>query len=95
MQFTIFFPFLYGPNQASFVYFRSFHNARTKYSTNLTINDKSIDGVLGSQTQGGRMEGADESTEQWRHCLSMLSRAKSMFFSKQVFSSYLSFNEST
>ena len=38
-----------------------------KYSTNLTINDKSIDGVLGTRTRGGRMVGADESTELWRH----------------------------
>ena len=38
-----------------------------KYSTNLTINDKSINGMLGSQTQGSRMEGADESTELWWH----------------------------
>ena len=30
---------------------------------NLTINDKSIDGVLGTRTWGGKMEGADESTE--------------------------------
>ena len=29
--------------------------------------DESIDGVLGTQTQGGRMEGADKSTELWRH----------------------------
>ena len=26
--------------------------------------------MLGSRTQGGRMEGADESTELWRHPLS-------------------------
>ena len=37
-----------------------------KYSTNLSINDKSVDGVLGTQTWGGRMVGADESTELWR-----------------------------
>ena len=35
--------------------------------TNLTFIDKSIDGVLGTRTRGGRMEGADESTELWRH----------------------------
>ena len=29
--------------------------------------DKSVDGVLGTQTQGGRMEGKDKSTELWRH----------------------------
>ena len=37
-----------------------------KYSTNLTINDKSVDGVLGTQTRGGRMVGTDDSTELWR-----------------------------
>ena len=31
--------------------------------SNLTINDSSIDGVLGIQTYGGRMVGIDESTE--------------------------------
>ena len=60
--------FLNGPNPASFCLISFFsHIARTKYSTNLTINVKSIDGVLGSQTQGSRMEGPDESTELWRH----------------------------
>ena len=29
--------------------------------------DESIDGVLETRTQGGRMEGADKSTEQWWH----------------------------
>ena len=36
-----------------------------KYSTNLTINDKSVDGVVGTRTWGGRMVGADEITELW------------------------------
>ena len=49
------------------VYFRSFSQHKDKYSTNFTKNDKSIDGVLGSRTWGGMMEGADESTELWRH----------------------------
>ena len=40
-----------------------------KYSTNLIINDKSLDGVLGTRTRGGRMVGADESTELWRQPL--------------------------
>ena len=31
------------------------------------MNDKSVNGVLGSQTRGSRMEGADESTELWQH----------------------------
>ena len=33
----------------------------------MTINEKSVDGMLGSQTWGSRMEGVDESTEIWRH----------------------------
>ena len=33
----------------------------------MTINDKNVDGVLGSRTQGCRMESTDESTELWRH----------------------------
>ena len=37
-----------------------------KYSTN-TINEKSIDGMLGTQTRSGRMVGADETTELWWH----------------------------
>ena len=37
--------------------------SRDKYSTNLTINYKSIDGVLGTRTRGSRMVGTDESTE--------------------------------
>ena len=28
---------------------------------------KSVDGVLGTQTRGGRMVGADDSTELWLH----------------------------
>ena len=43
-----------------------------KYSTNLTIIDKSIDGVLGSRTRDGRMEGAAKSTELWQHPLKFL-----------------------
>ena len=37
--------------------------SQDKYSTNLTINDKNVEGVLGTQTQGGRMVGIDESTD--------------------------------
>ena len=33
------------------------------------INDKSVEGVLGNQTRGGRMVVADESTELWRQPL--------------------------
>ena len=29
--------------------------------------DESVDGVLGTQTQDGRLDSADESTELWRH----------------------------
>ena len=43
--------------------FSFFSQCKDKYNTNFTINDKSIDGVLGSRTQGGMMESADESTE--------------------------------
>ena len=31
----------------------------------MTINDKSIAGVLGTETQCGRMVSADESTDLW------------------------------
>ena len=41
--------------------------SRHKYSTNLAINYKNIDGVLVTRTQGGRMVGVDESTGLWRH----------------------------
>ena len=44
-----------------FVYFLLF--SHDKYSTNFTINDKGVDGVLGTRTRGG----VDESTELWRH----------------------------
>ena len=53
-----------GPNPASFGLFSFF--SPDKCSTN-TINDKSVDGVLGTRTRGGRMVGADESTELYRH----------------------------
>ena len=33
----------------------------------MTINGTSVDGVLGIRNWGGRMEGADEPTELWRH----------------------------
>ena len=53
-----------GQTRPLFVYFLFF--SHDKYSTN-TINDKSIDGVIGTRTQGGRMVGIDESIELWRH----------------------------
>ena len=59
---------LNGPNPASLLFiFTYFHNAKTNIGTNLTINDKSRDGVVETRTRGGRMEGTDESTELWRH----------------------------
>ena len=45
------------PGLFLFMLFCSFHNAKTKNSTNLTINDKMIDSMLGTQTRGSRMEG--------------------------------------
>ena len=53
--------FLNALNPASFCLFSSF--SHDKYSTNLTINDKSVDGVLVTRTQGGRMVSSDKSTE--------------------------------
>ena len=46
-----------GPTRPLFVYCLSFH------MTNLTINDKSVDDVLGIRTQGSRIVGIDNSTE--------------------------------
>ena len=58
---------LNGPNPASLLFiFTYFHNAKTNIGTNLTINDKSRDGVVETRTRGGRMEGTDKSTELWR-----------------------------
>ena len=57
-----------GPNPACFCLFLFF--SHDKYSTN-TINEKSVAGVLGTQTRGGKMVGADESTELWRHPINM------------------------
>ena len=51
-------------------YFCSFSQHKDKYSTNFTINDKSIDGVLGSRTRGGMMEGTDESTDAFTYVTS-------------------------
>ena len=52
-----------GQTRPLFVYFRSFH--MTNKAQILTINEKSIDGVLWTQTRGGRMVGTDKSTELW------------------------------
>ena len=43
--------FYNGPTPASFCLFSFF--SHDKYSTNLTVDDKSIDGVLGTRTRGG------------------------------------------
>ena len=53
-----------GQNRPLFVYFSLL--LHDKYSTN-TINEKRVNGMLGTQTQGGRMVGADASTELLRH----------------------------
>ena len=54
-----------GQSRPLFVYFLSFHIPIqvTNIQFELYKIEKSIDGVLGTQTRGGRMEGADESTE--------------------------------
>ena len=44
-----------------FVYFRSFYV--TNIAQIVALNYKSIDGVLGTQTLGGRMVGIDKSTK--------------------------------
>ena len=51
-----------GQSQPPFCLFWSFLHG----SIQIYI-DKSVDVFLGTQTQGGRMEGTDESTELWRH----------------------------
>ena len=53
----------HGPISASFsIYFRLFNMLQFKLKLN-----KSVDGVFGIRTRGGLMEGANESTELWRH----------------------------
>ena len=47
-----------------FVYLCSFHMTNKAQIDN---NDTSVNGVLGTRTRGGRMVGADEYTELWRH----------------------------
>ena len=60
-----FFFFKMGQSRPLFVYFRCFHIPIQM--TNIQFEQfklkKSIDGVLGTRTRGGMMEGADESTE--------------------------------
>ena len=47
--------------------FRSFSQCKDEYNTNLTINEKSEDGVHGTQTRGGAEWKVQESTEIWQH----------------------------
>ena len=56
--------FYFGANPDPFCLCSFF--SHDKYSTN-SINDKNLDGVLGTRTRGGRMVGAYKSTELWRH----------------------------
>ena len=53
-----------GQIRPLFVYFPSF---RMRNIAQIDYYDKSVDGVLGTQTRRGRMVGKDESTELWRH----------------------------
>ena len=39
----------------------------TRHNLNSNLIEKSVDGVLGIQTWGGKMEGANKSTELRRH----------------------------
>ena len=49
-----------GQSRPLFVYFRYFLD-----TISIIQIEKSIDGVLGIQTRGRRMVGADETTESW------------------------------
>ena len=57
-----------GQIRPLFVYFRSFHMTNI---VQIDYNEKSVDGVLGTWTRGGRMLGPDKSTQLWRHPYSM------------------------
>ena len=57
-----------GRSRPQFVYFRSFHIPIQMTNIHLNYkNLKSVYDVLGTQTWGGRMEGAHESTELMLH----------------------------
>ena len=56
--------FLVGPNTASFCLFSFL--SQGNFSTNSTVNDFYVDGVLGIWTRGGRIVGIDESAELWQ-----------------------------
>ena len=55
--------FKMSQTQPLFRLFLSFSQHNNKYSTHLTINAKSVDGVFGIWTQDCSMDGADESTD--------------------------------
>ena len=55
------FIYLFKWANSMFVYFRSFYV--TNIAQIVALNYKSIDGVLGTQTLGGRMVGIDKSTK--------------------------------
>ena len=55
-----------GQTLPLFVYFRSF---RIPY---LTLNDISINGVIGIRTWDGMMVCTDESTDLWRHPMGVI-----------------------
>ena len=57
-----------GQIRPLFVYFRSFRMANIEQNE---YNDKSIDDELVTRTRGGRMEGADESTELCSLCINI------------------------
>ena len=58
-----------GQSRPLFVYFRSF---LIPITISIIQIEKSVDGVLGIQTQGRRMVGKDETTELWRHPLKII-----------------------
>ena len=75
------FVFLICQFRPLFVYFHYFLATIT-----ITQIEKSIDGVLGIQTRGRRMVGADKSTELWRpicllHCPKLLTNVLSFAWS--------------
>ena len=59
------------PIQVSFCLFSSFPHETIQIQT-----AKRVDCVLGTRTRGSKMEGAYESTEQWRHPLKEFSNPK-------------------
>ena len=51
-----------GQIRPIFVYFCSFNKTNI---AQINYNEKIVDDMLGTQTQGGRMVGTDKSTELW------------------------------